>query len=122
MNMYADSVSIDVSEVDRLEGEMEFKGRTGNKQIHLLTDKRNKQFQTFSAFSKEASVENATFIWVHFLNFNPEKADWLKPATSISVRGTLDLKLYNNNLDLGCQVKEISEWKFEEKKAEEAQQ
>ena len=26
MNMYADSVTIDVSEVDRLEGEMEFKG------------------------------------------------------------------------------------------------
>ena len=101
---------------------MEFKGRTGNKEIHLLTDKRNKQFQTFSAFSKEASVESATFIWVHFLNFNPEKADWLKPATSISVRGTLDLKLYNNNLDVGCQVKEIYEWKFEEKKAEEAQQ
>ena len=59
---------------------------------------------------------------IYFLNFKPEKADWLKPATSISVRGTLDLKLYNNNLDLGCQVKEISEWKFEEKKAEEAQQ
>ena len=67
-------------------------------------------------------MESATFIWVHFLNFNPEKADWLKPATSISVRGTLDLKLYNNNLDLGCQVKEISEWKFEDKKSEEVTQ
>jgi hypothetical protein len=100
---------------------MEFKGRTGNKEIRVLSDKRNKQFQTFSAFSKEASVDNATFIWVHFLNFSPDKAAWLKPATSISVRGTLDLKLYNNNLDLGCQVKEITEWKFEEKKTEEVQ-
>ena len=122
LNMYADSVTIDVSEVDRLEGEMEFKGRTGNKEIYLLSDKRKKQFQAFSAYSKEASVENATFIWVHFLNFSPDKAAWLKPATSISVRGTLDLKLYNNNLDLGCQVKEISEWKFEDKKSEEVTQ
>ena len=96
-------------------------GGLGTRFWPVSRESRPKQFQTFSAFSKEASVDNATFIWVHFLNFSPDKAAWLKPATSISVRGTLDLKLYNNNLDLGCQVKEITEWKFEEKKTEEAQ-
>ncbi len=119
LNMYADSIAIDVSEVDKLEGEMEFKGRTGKKDIHLLTDKRNKKFQAFSAYSKEATPDTPSYIWVHFLNFNPGKAEWLKPSTSITVKGTLDVKLYNNNLDLGCQVKDISEWKFDEKKPQE---
>lgn len=42
LNMYADSITIDVSEIDKLEGEMEFKGRTGNKSILLcLTNVRN---------------------------------------------------------------------------------
>ena len=35
-NLYADSVTIDTSEIDKLEGEMEFMGRTGNKEIKLL--------------------------------------------------------------------------------------
>ena len=57
LNMYADSITIDVSEIDKLEGEMEFKGRTGNKSILLLSDKRKKQFQAFSAYSKEAAPD-----------------------------------------------------------------
>jgi hypothetical protein len=35
------------------------------------------------------------------------------------VKGTLDVKLYNDSLDLGCQVKEITEWKFDDKKPQE---
>ena len=123
-NLYADSVTIDVSEIDKLEGEMEFMGRTGNKEIKLLNDKRGKKFQTFSAYSKENSGEQATFIWVHFLNFAPDKATWLRPATSIVVKGDLEVKLYNQNLDLGCRVKEITEWQYEDKtpkKEEEVQ-
>ena len=123
-NLYADSVTIDVSEIDKLEGEMEFMGRTGNKEIKLLNDKRGKKFQTFSAYSKENSGEQATFIWVHFLNFAPDKATWLRPAASIVVKGDLEVKLYNQNLDLGCRVKEITEWQYEDKtpkKEEEVQ-
>ena len=119
LNMYADSITIDVSEIDKLEGEMEFKGRTGNKSILLLSDKRKKQFQAFSAYSKEAAPDGPSYIWVHFLNFSPGKAEWLQPATSINVKGTLDVKLYNDSLDLGCQVKEITEWKFDDKKPQE---
>ena len=95
------------------------KGRTGNKSILLLSDKRKKQFQAFSAYSKEAAPDGPSYIWVHFLNFSPGKAEWLQPATSINVKGTLDVKLYNDSLDLGCQVKEITEWKFDDKKPQE---
>ena len=101
----------------------EFMGKTGNKEIKLLNDKRGKKFQTFSAYSKENSGEQASFIWVHFLNFAPDKATWLRPATSIVVKGELEVKLYNQNLDLGCRVKEITEWQYEDKtpKKEEVQ-
>ena len=39
-------------------------------------------------------------------------------------KGELEVKLYNQNLDLGCRVKEISEWQYEDKtpkKEEEVQ-
>jgi len=112
LNMYADSITMDVGETDKLEGEMEFKGRTGKKDIRTLKDKRGKEFQSFSAYSKESSGEEAMFIWVHFLNFDPSKSPWLAPSTSINVKGTLDLKLYNGNIDLGCMVSEISQWEY----------
>ena len=118
-NLYADTVTVDVGGTDKLEGEMEFMGRTGNKEIHILNDKRGKKFQTFSAYSKENSGDQASFIWVHFLNFKPDNATWLRPAASIIVKGELEVKLYNQNLDLGCRVKEISEWQFEDKKPKE---
>ena len=118
-NLYADTVTVDVGGTDKLEGEMEFMGRTGNKEIHILNDKRGKKFQAFSAYSKENSGDQASFIWVHFLNFKPDNATWLRPAASIIVKGELEVKLYNQNLDLGCRVKEISEWQFEDKKPKE---
>ena len=41
----------------------------------------------------------------------------------IVVKGELEVKLYNQNLDLGCRVKEITEWQYEDKtpKKEEVQ-
>ena len=114
-----DSVVADTTGIDKIEGEMEFKGRTGKKDIQVLTDKRGKKFQTFSAYSKENSGDEAVFTWVHFLNFNPDKAGWLKAQQSIQVSGSLDLKIYNGKIDIGCNVKQIEEWPFDEKKAQE---
>ena len=119
LNLYADSVVADTTGIDKIEGEMEFKGRTGKKDIQVLTDKRGKKFQTFSAYSKENSGDEAVFTWVHFLNFNPDKAGWLKAQQSIQVSGSLDLKIYNGKIDIGCNVKQIEDWPFDEKKTQE---
>ena len=112
-NLYADSVTIDTSEIDKLEGEMEFMGRTGNKEIKLLNDKRGKKFQTFSAYSKENSGEQASFIWVHFLNF----ANVFRASSSFSYA-------FQQPVHFTPCREEISEWQYEDKtpkKEEEVQ-
>jgi len=111
LNLYADNVSLDYSGNDKIEGDMEFWGKTGKKDVRNIQDKKGKTFQTFSAYSKE-SGEQVTFIWVHFINFSVAGAEWLKPSTAFKAKGMLELKLYNDNLDLGCQVKELEEWIF----------
>ena len=122
-NFSAEKVQKIGQEEDSISGKIQFKGTVGNKDIQECQGKKG-AFRVFDAYSSEkVDADKFAFIWVHFLNFAPDKATWLRPATSIVVKGELEVKLYNQNLDLGCRVKEITEWQYEDKtqKKEEVQ-
>jgi len=113
LNLHATSVLPDFSEIDELEGEMEFLGRMSRKPVTERRDKKNRPFQSFSASSMDSNQNPPTFIWVHFLNFRP--VDWLAPGVGLKIRGRLDLHMFNDRLDVGCTTSSIEKWTADEK-------
>ena len=66
-NFMADSVNLNPVETkDKIEGEMEFRGSLGNKDVIVKNDKKGNPFSVFSGFSTEKVGENFEFIWVRF--------------------------------------------------------
>ena len=118
-NLRAENVDLVKStEGDSFEGEMHFQGkigkdREGKPAVDNKTDKKGNPFQTFSAYSSEKDGENREYVWVRFLNFSPGNEDFVKAESFVDVRGTLQLGVYNNRLDIGCRVKEIVPWTLE---------
>ena len=94
---------------DGIVGDMEFKGKVG-KDIDMKKDKNGKTFLMFSAFSAEKIGEEFAFTWVRFVRFVEEKEEWLQPKATIEAKGKLEISLYNERLNLGCKVAELSQW------------
>ena len=84
---------------DGIVGDMEFKGKVG-KDIDMKNDKKGKTFLMFSAFST----------WVRFVRFSEEKEEWLQSKATIEAKGELEISVYNDRLNLGCKVAELSQW------------
>ena len=113
-NLYFNLKGIEVSQPaaeskDGIVGDMEFKGKVG-KDIDMKKDKNGKTFLMFSAFSAEKIGEEFAFTWIHFVRFMEEKEEWLQPKATIEAKGKLEISLYNERLNLGCKVAELSQW------------
>ena len=113
-NLYFNLKGIEVSQPaaeskDGIVGDMDFKGKVG-KDIDMKKDKNGKTFLMFSAFSAEKIGEEFAFTWVHFVRFVEEKEEWLQPKGTIEAKGDLEISVYNERLNLGCKVAELSQW------------
>ena len=94
---------------DGIVGDMEFKGKVG-KDIDMKNDKKGKTFLMFSAFSAEKIGEEFAFTWVRFVRFSEEKEEWLQSKATIEAKGELEISVYNDRLNLGCNVAELNQW------------
>ena len=94
---------------DGIVGDMEFKGKVG-KDIDMKKGKNGKAFLMFSAFSAEKIGEEFVFTWVRFVRFVEEKEEWLQSKAAIEAKGELEISVYNDRLNLGCKVAELSQW------------
>ena len=113
-NLYFNLKGIEVSQSaaenkDGIVGDMEFKGKVG-KDIDMKKDKNGKAFLMFSAFSAEKIGEEFAFTWVRFVRFSEEKEEWLLSKAAIEAKGELEISVYNDRLNLGCKVAELSQW------------
>lgn len=113
-NLYFNLKGVEVSHPaaeskDGIVGDMEFKGKVG-KDIDMKKDKNGKAFLMFSAFSAEKIGEEFTFTWVRFVRFSEEREEWLQPKGTIEAKGELEISVYNDRLNLGCKVAELSQW------------
>lgn len=110
-NFIANSVNLQPTEAkDRIEGDMEFRGTLGSKDIIVKNDKKGNPFLLFSAFSTEKISENFEFIWVRFVRFSGDKEAFLQPKAKVNVKGTAEFGVYNDKIDLSCRLSEITEW------------
>ncbi len=94
---------------DGIVGDVEFKGKVG-KDINMQKGKNGKAYLMFSAFSAEKTGEDFAFTWVRFVRFSEEREDWLQPKATIEAKGELEISVYNDRLNLGCKVAELSRW------------
>lgn len=113
-NLYFNLKGIEVSQSaaenkDGIVGDMDFKGKVG-KDIDMKKDKNGKTFLMFSAFSAEKIREEFAFTWVRFVRFSEEKEEWLQSKAAIEAKGELEISAYNDRLNLGCKVAELSQW------------
>lgn len=109
-NFHADSVDFSpVNNQDGIAGSMEFKGTIG-KQVDEKTDKKGRQYLVFSAFSTEKSGDVFEYTWVRFIRFAPEHEAFLVPKGKIHIKGTLEISIYQDKINLGCRAEEVREW------------
>jgi hypothetical protein len=104
-----DIKNLDDESKEDIKGEMDFRGTFGKK-IEDKTDKKGNPFCVFSAFSSEKSGDSYEYTWVRFLHFGETRKDWMQPKTGVNVKGELQVTVYNDRLDIGCRVKELSPW------------
>lgn len=110
-NLMADSANLNPAETkDKIEGEMEFRGSLGNKDVIAKNDKKGNPFIIFSGFSTEKIGDTFEYIWVRFVRFSGDKEAFLQPKAKVNVKGTAEFGVYNDKIDLSCRVSEISEW------------
>lgn len=109
-NFHADSVDFSpVNNQDGIVGSMEFKGTIG-KQVDEKMDKKGRQYLIFSAFSTEKDGDVFEYTWVRFIRFSPEHEAFLAPKGKVHINGTLEISIYQDKINLGCRVEDVSEW------------
>lgn len=114
LNMEATAVNMDnVSAEDSIVGELQFLGKAG-KNVEVKTTKKGDSFIVFSGFSTSKEEENFEYTWVRFVRFEAQKPDWMADKTPIDVKGTLELSVYNDKLEIGCRVSELKPWEKEQ--------
>ena len=109
-NLSAKSVDFNISEADGISGTMSFRGTLGSKEV---MEKRGKKgdFRLFDAYSSEKIDEGKyAYIWVHFVDFNESRPDWLAPKCAIEAEGELEFSLYNDKEQINCRVSSLSQW------------
>lgn len=110
LNMEATAVNMDnVSAEDSIVGELQFLGKAG-KNVEVKTTKKGDSFIVFSGFSTSKEDETFEYTWVRFVQFDAQKPDWMADKTPIDVKGTLELSVYNDKLEIGCRVSELKPW------------
>lgn len=110
LNLSASDLQLCPDEADAIKGTLSFKGTTGSKDI---TEKKGKKgdYRLFDAFSSERTGEDRyAYTWVHFVDFNSERPQWLGPKTSIEAEGNLELTYFGDRLSINCIVSSLSFW------------
>ena len=119
LNMSATEINTsDIAPNDGIIGDIEFRGTMGSK-IETKTDKKGNPFCVFSAYSSEKNGEGYDFTWVRFMHFGQSQQEWMQPKAGVNAQGELQMSVYNDHLEIGCRVKEVSLW---EKKPNTAEQ
>lgn len=114
LNMEATAVNMDnVSAEDSIVGELQFLGKAG-KNVEVKTTKKGDSFIVFSGFSTCKENETFEYSWVRFVQFEAQKPDWMAEKKPIDVKGTLELSIYNDKLEIGCRVSELKPWEKEQ--------
>ena len=78
-----------------------------------IPEKESKKgnYRIFDAYSSEKINENDyKYIWVHFVDFSPERVSFLQPKVRIDVEGELEFTVYNGKENICCQVRSITQW------------
>ena len=110
-NLSAEKVSQGKKEeADSFSGKLQFRGTLGSKDV-IEREGRKGGFRAFDAYSSEKIDEDQySYVWVHFIDFNKERPDWLGPRAGIDAEGKLELQVYNDSVSLGCRVETLSQW------------
>ena len=110
LNFLADNIIFNpAGEQDNIEGTLEFKGTVG-KNVEVKTDRKDRPYVSFSAFSSEKVKDNFEFIWVRFIRFDYTKELFLQPKAKIQVTGKLSITAYQGRLTLDCQADSFKVW------------
>lgn len=110
LNLAASGVNtFNAGDKDFIKGDLEFRGSLGNK-IEGKNDKKGNPYLTFSAFSTEKNGDEFAFTWIRFMKFGESPKEWMKPKASIEAKGELQMGVYNNQLDIACNVTEMKEY------------
>ena len=109
-NFHTDTIVLSPeSSKDAIEGTLEFKGTVG-KGVDEKTDKKDRKYVSFSAYSTEKSGDALQFTWVRFIKFDYVKEAFLEPKAKIHATGKLTVSAYNGRIDLDCRLDEIKPW------------
>lgn len=110
LNFLADNIIFNpAGEQDNIEGKLEFKGTVG-KTVEEKTDRKDRPYVSFSAFSSEKVKDTFEFIWVRFIRFDYTKEPYLQPKAKIQATGKLSITAYQGRLSLDCQADSFKEW------------
>jgi hypothetical protein len=110
-NYMASTADIGTDETkDTIEGDIEFRGSLGNKDITVKKDKNGNPYSIFSGFSTEKVGDTFEYIWVRFVRFSSDKESFIVPKGKVNVKGSVTFSVYNDKLDIGCTVSEVTEW------------
>ena len=109
-NFSASEVNTNPSFTDEsIQGELTMKGMAG-KSIEQKTTKSGKNMLIFSAYSGEKTDNGFAFTWVHFVQFDATKPDWLQAKSTLEAKGELELSIFNDRLNLGCKLAKVKPW------------
>ena len=109
-NLSAKNIEFDTQDDDSISGSITFRGTTGSKDIPEKESKKG-NYRIFDAYSSEKINENDyKYIWVHFVDFSPERVSFLQPKVGIDVEGELEFTVYNGKENICCQVRSITQW------------
>lgn len=110
LNFLADNIIFNpAGEQDNFEGTLEFRGTVG-KTVEEKTDRKDRPYVSFSAFSSEKVKDTFEFIWVRFIRFDYTKEPYLQPKAKIQATGKLSITAYQGRLSLDCQADSFKEW------------
>ncbi len=110
LNFLADSIDPNpANERDIIDGTLEFKGTVG-KNVEVKTDRKDRPYVSFPAFSSEKVKDTFEFIWVRFIRFDYTKEQYLKPKAKIQATGKLSISACQGHLSLDCRADSFKEW------------
>ena len=44
------------------------------------------------------------------MHFGQSQQEWMQPKAGVNAKGDLQMSVYNDHLEIGCRVKEVSLW------------
>jgi len=115
-NLSAESVDDPGWDEDSIAGKMQFRGTLGGKEILEKKGKKG-NYRFFDAYSSEKIADDQySYIWVHFIDFNNKRPDWLASKAKIEVDGELELQFFKGRTNINCHVDSLEKWNIDSNK------